>query len=215
MEPLLASVASTAFDTKKSVACPHCDVLHSAEFADGGGDARCVRCGSALRLPRRESRVQISLALAATALIAFAVSLSAPLMRMTELGRASSTTLPMSAAAMWVAGDRVSAFVIAACAIVAPAVYLLLLLFVGAGARHTRVPRRVGVAARWLQVITPWAMPEVMLLATLVTFVKIAQLAQSTPELGMYATAATWGLMGAARNALHLPTVWSRVEVTA
>ena len=194
-----------------AIACPHCDALHHATVIEAGEDARCLRCDATLPVPRRDVAVQPALALTATAVVAFAVSLFAPLMSMSELGRATSTTLPMSAAIMWFEGDRASAVVIALCAIVAPAVCLGLLLFVGAGALRRRVAPAVGVAARWAQELAPWAMPEVMLLATLVTFVKVAQLAQASPGPGMYMTAATWGLMAAARVALHLPTVWSRI----
>jgi paraquat-inducible protein A len=195
------------------VACPHCDALHASIVVDRGEDALCVRCGTALPLPRRSHSVQAGLAWAATALIAFTASVSMPLMGLSELGRATSTTLPMSAAVMWHEGDHASAAVIVACTIVAPALYLGLLLFVGVGALRARSTRRVGIAARWANTIAPWAMPEVMLLATLVTFVKVAQLAQASPGLGMYATAAVWGLMAAARNTLHLPSVWSRIDV--
>jgi len=192
------------------VACPHCDALHAAKPLGDGEEARCVRCASVLPLPRRAAALQPGLALTATALVAFAVSLGAPLMRLSELGRAASTTLPMSVVVMGYEGDPASAVVIALCAIVAPAAYLALLLFVGVGALRPGAGRAVAVAARWAQTLAPWAMPEVMLLATLVTFVKVAQLSQATPGLGMYATAAVWGLMAAARNTLHFPTVWAR-----
>src|SRR3954471_13322515 len=195
------------------VACPHCDLLHAAAFLGDGEEARCVRCGSTLPLPRRRAAVEPGLALAATALVAFVVALYAPLMEMSDLGHSTSTTLPMSALTMWYAGSRATAVVIAICTIVAPAVYLSLLLFIGAGALGRPVPRAVGVAARWARIITPWAMPEVMLLGTLVAFVKIAKLAQAYAGLGMYATAAVAGLLAAARNALDLPTLWSHIDV--
>ena len=193
------------------VACPHCDALHAAGPVGRGEEALCVRCGSALPLPRRAHSAQHGLALAATALIAFAVSISMPLMGMSELGRATSTTIPMSAGVMWFEGDHASAAVIVLCTILAPAAYLALLLFVGIGALRPSGLPGVGAAARWANLVAPWAMPEVMLLATLVTFVKVAQLAQASPGAGMYATAGVWGLMAAARHALHLPSVWSRI----
>ncbi len=194
------------------VACPHCDLLHAATVLARDEEARCGRCATTLPLPRRAGGVQAALALATTALVAFAVSLAAPLMHMSELGRASSTTLPESAIAMWLAGSRATAVVIVACAIAAPAAYLTLLIFIGAGASRTPVPRAIGFAARWADMVKPWAMPEVMLLATLVAFVKIAQLSQASPGLGMYATAATAGLMALARDLLDLPGAWSRIE---
>lgn len=194
------------------VACPHCDLLHAATSLGPAQEARCARCASTLPLPRRAGGEQAALALTATALVAFAVSLAAPLMRMSELGRASSTTLPESAIAMWLAGSRATSIVIAMCAIVAPAAYLALLLFIGAAALRTPVPRATAVAVRWARTVMPWAMPEVMLLATLVAFVKIAQISQASPGLGMYATAATAGLMALGRNLLDTPSACSRIE---
>jgi paraquat-inducible protein A len=203
---------TAAAATGECVACRHCDLLHVAHVLASGEDARCRRCATPLPLPGSPGGAQAALALAAAALVAFGVSLAAPLMHMSELGRANSTTLPESAAAMWLAGSPATAVVIVACAIAAPAAYLALLLFVGAGASRSPVPRAIGVAARWACIVKPWAMPEVMLLATLVAFVKIAQLSQASPGVGMYATAAAAGLMALAHNLLDLPGAWSRIE---
>ena len=57
--------------------------------------------------------------------VAFAVANAAPLMSMSELGQVASTTLAGSAARMWAQGSEPTAILVAICAIVAPAAYLL------------------------------------------------------------------------------------------
>jgi paraquat-inducible protein A len=151
-------------------------------------------------------------AIVATAAILFAVAVAEPLMQLSDLGQRSTTSLTQSVAAMWLTGSPVAAVLVAICAIVAPALQLTLLAAAGLGGLRSPVPRWATAAARAASVVTPWAMPEVMLLATLVAYVKIAQLAHATPGLGMYATGGVAALLAFARNTADLPTLWSRVS---
>jgi paraquat-inducible protein A len=193
------------------VACPHCDLLHAAvELADGE-EARCIRCGAALPLPHPPDGSHAQVAILATAMVAFAIAVSTPLMRMSIMGRAADATLPGSALYMWFTGSPVAAVLVALFTLVLPATYLGLAFAASAGALRSPVPRWAGHAARWARRVTPWAMPEIMLLATLVAYVKISELADAAPGLGMYATAGLAVMLALGRNAAHVPTVWARI----
>jgi paraquat-inducible protein A len=193
------------------VACPHCDLLHTAvELADGE-EARCIRCGTALPLPHPPNGSHVPVAILATAAVAFAIAVSTPLMSMSIMGRAADATLPSSAVYMWFAGSPASAVLVALFTLVLPAAYLALALAASVGALRSPVPRWAGHAARWARIVTPWAMPEVMLLATLVAYVKISELADAAPGLGMYATAGLAVMLALGRNAAHVPTLWARI----
>jgi len=197
------------------VACPGCDLLHASVALSEGEEGRCVRCASGLLIPRAARDPQVGLALVATAAAAFAVALTSPLMRMSELGQATSTTLPESAIDMWLTGSPLTALLIAVCTIVAPATWLALVFAAAMGSAREIAPRWAGTAARLARIVGPWAMPEVMLLATLVAYVKVSELAHASPGLGMYATAAVAVLLALARNTADPATVWARVSPDA
>ena len=197
------------------VACPDCDLLHAAVVLQRGEEARCTRCGTPLPLPRALDAPHLSVAILATALVAFSIAVSTPLMSMSGAGRTAEATLPMSAIGMWLAGSPVAAVAVALLTIVLPAAHLALALAAGAGALRSPAPRWAALAARYARIVMPWAMPEVMLLATLVSYVKIAQLADASPGPGMYATGALAVLLALGRDAVHLPTLWSRVSSRA
>lgn len=197
------------------VACPDCDLLHAAVELEGGAQARCLRCDRPLPLPRPARSLQAPLAILATAMIVFGVAACTPLMRMSVLGHEAQATIPGSAAYMWYAGSPASAVLVALFTLVFPATYLGLLFLACIGAMLRPVPRWAGLAARYAVRISPWAMPEVMLLATLVAYVKISQLADATPGPGMFATGALAVLLAWGRNAVHLPTLWSRIPKPA
>jgi paraquat-inducible protein A len=88
---------------------------------------------------------------------------------------------------------------------VLPAAYLMLALAACIGALRSPVPRWASLTARWARVVMPWSMPEVMLLATLVAYVKVSELADAAPGLGMYAMAALAILLVLGRNATQMP----------
>jgi len=188
-------------------------VLHASGPSPPDGNARCVRCGGALFLPAAWPH-EAALATAVTALIAFAVANGTPLMSMSELGHVASTTLAGSAVQMWIHGSEPTAVLVATCAIAAPGAYLLLTLATLLAIRRDPAPRWAGVAVRWASAIHPWAMPEVMLLGTLVAYVKISELADATPGVGMYATAAVAVLIAALGASLNPACLWSRIPWT-
>ena len=194
-----------------AIACPYCDLLHATSPHPPSGKVQCIRCGGTLFLPERRGS-ETALAATMAAMIAFAVANGAPLMSMSELGKVASTTLAGSAVRMWAQGSEPTAVLVAICAIVAPAIYLVLMMATLLAIRRDPVPRWAGVTARWAEAIHPWAMPEVMLLGTLVAYVKISELADATPGLGMYATAAVASLIAAIGSSFNPASLWARIE---
>jgi len=192
------------------VACPDCDLLHAAMPLADGEDARCVRCGTALPLPRTAAPAG-TVALVMTAATLFAVAVAEPLMSLSDLGQRTTTSLTQSVATMWASGSPLAAALVSIFAIAAPAFHLSLLTAAGLGGLRSSVPRWAATLARAARAVAPWAMPEVMLLATLVAYVKIAQLANAAPGIGMYATGGVSALLMFTRNTADLPTLWSRV----
>lgn len=187
------------------VACPDCDLLHGAFSLRKDEEAACARCGTALPLSVPRSAAQPTLAILATAGVAFVIAASTPLMRLSAAGQVAEASLPGSAAALWVTGSPLSAVLVALFTLVLPGAYLLLALAACIGALRSPAPRWAVVAARWARWVTPWSMPEIMLLATLVAYVKVSELADAVPGLGMYATGTLAVLLILGRDATRMP----------
>ena len=92
---------------------------------------------------------------------------------------------------MWQQGQRLTAALVAFCAVIAPAGYILFMLVLLLAARRRRC--RTGpprCCAGWV-IFKIWSMLEVVMLGVLVALTKIAQLASVNPGIGMYAFGAT------------------------
>jgi paraquat-inducible protein A len=195
-------------------ACPDCDLLHAAIEVPDRGVAHCVRCGGALPVAA-PVRGQPELAAALAAMVLLAVALAFPLMRLSELGRVSVTALPQSALDMWTHGSQATAILVAVCSFVAPAVYLALIIGAVVGCMRAPPAPWAGTLARWCSHVQPWTMPEVMLLGALVAYVKISELADASPDVGMYAVGAVAALIAWLGTAVRSASVWSRIRAHA
>jgi paraquat-inducible protein A len=192
-------------------ACPSCDLLHISRRLQVGETARCVRCDGALPVPGPYA-FEIAHALTCAALLTFWIANTEPLMRISELGFGAHTTLAGCVAALWVQASPATAILVAVCSIAAPGAFLALTLAALLAIRRTPAPQWTAALVRYASVLRDWAMPEVMMLGTLVSYVKISELADASPGVGMYATGALAILMAGLRASLDLPGLWSQIE---
>lgn len=195
----------------ETVACPDCDLLQQLPELPPGGKARCPRCGWVVAT-RSADPLDRPLALTITTLIVLIIANTAPLMRMSAVGRHASTTIIGGAYDMWVQGQELTAIIVAFCAVIAPAGYLLFMLTVLLAVRRPPAPQWVGEMMRWADSMRPWSMMEVMLLGILVALIKIAELATVDAGIGMYAVGALVLLFPAIMVAFDPHEVWQRVE---
>lgn len=195
----------------ETLACPDCDLLQQLPELPPGGKARCPRCGWVVAT-RSADPLDRPLALTITTLIVLIIANTAPLMRMSAVGRHASTTIIGGAYDMWVQGQELTAIIVAFCAVIAPAGYLLFMLTVLLAVRRPPAPQWVGEMMRWADSMRPWSMMEVMLLGILVALIKIAELATVDAGIGMYAVGALVLLFPAIMVAFDPHEVWQRVE---
>ena len=195
----------------ETIACPDCDLLQQLPELPPGGKARCPRCGRTVAT-RSVDPLGRPLALTITALIALIVANTAPLMAMSAVGRHASTTIIGGAHQMWVQGQEITALIVAFCAVIAPAGYLLFMLMVLLAARRSPAPPWVGEMLRRADSMRPWSMNEVMLLGILVALIKIAELASVEAGVGMYAVGALVLLFPAIMVTFDPAEIWQRVE---
>jgi len=194
-----------------TVACSDCDLLLRLPELPPGGKARCVRCGSTLKtLPTDPVNRPLALTLAAA--IVFIVANTAPLMGLSAVGRYADTTIGGGVYQMWLEGEPLTAIIVAFCAVIAPGVYIAFMLTVLLAVRRPPAPRWVGELLRWASSMQPWSMNEVMILGILVALIKIAELANVEPGIGMYADGFLVVLLAAIMISFDRGEIWRRVE---
>ncbi len=115
----------------ETIACPDCDLLQELPELPPGAKARCPRCACTVA-SRLAEPIDLPLALTVTAAIAFIIANTAPLMSLSAVGRHASTTIGGGAKEMLFQGEAITAMIVAFCAVIAPAGYILFMLTVSA-----------------------------------------------------------------------------------
>jgi len=195
----------------ETIACPECDLMQRIPELPPGGKACCARCGQTLATHSSDP-IDRPLALSVAALFALIVANSAPLLGMSAVGRSASTTIIGGAYRMWLEGQELTALIVAFCAVLAPAGYILFLLTVLLAARRPPAPQWVGAMLRWADSMRPWSMLEVMLLGILVSLIKIAELATVEAGIGLYAVGVLVLLFPAIMANFDADEIWRRVR---
>lgn len=158
------------------VACPDCDLMQRIPELAPGSKARCGRCGHILASQSADP-LDRPLALTLAAAIVFIVANTASLMGLSAVGRFASTTIPNGAYEMWLQDQKITAVIVAFCAVIAPGAYILFMLTLLLAIRRPPAPHWVGELLRWGNTMQPWSMGEVMILGIMVALIKIAELA--------------------------------------
>ena len=195
----------------ETVACPDCDLLQSIPELPAGAKARCSRCACTVAT-RMSEPIDLPLALTVTATIVFIVANTAPLMSLSAVGRFASTTIVGGARDMWFLGEAITAVIVAFCAVIAPAGYLLFMLTVLLAARRPPAPQWVGEMLSGAEFMQNWSMNEVMMLGILVALIKIAELASVEAGIGMYGMGALVILFPAIMATFDPDEIWQRVK---
>src|SRR5438034_1078481 len=168
----------------ENVACPDCDLLqHIPELAPGD-KARCARCGHLLASQSADP-LDRPLALTIAAALAFIIANTTSLMDLSAVGRFASTTIPYGAYEMWMQGQRITAVIVAFCAVIAPGAYILFMLTVLIAVRRPPAPPWIGEQLRWGNSMQPWSMGAVMMLGVMVALITIAELASVGVGIGL------------------------------
>jgi paraquat-inducible protein A len=198
-------------DAPEPVACPDCDLLQLVPPLAPGGRASCARCGRVLAKQLSGSSDR-ALALTVAAAITLIIANRYPLMELHVVGRFASTTIAGGAYEMWREGQRLTSVLVAFCALIAPAGYIVFMLTLLLAARRPRIPQWAGEMLRWVGHLQVWSMLEVVMLGILVALTKIAQLAAVNPGIGMYAFGATVLLIPAIMVSFDRGELWRRIE---
>ncbi len=192
------------------VACPHCDLLQRLPEIPSGASARCPRCDFEL-WRRRDDSLDRTLALAVAAALLYAIANTVPMLGLSAVGRAASTTVVGGAQQLWRDGREIVAALVFFTAVIAPGLQIGVALAIVLGARSPRPPAWVGSLLRLRPGAATWSMIEVMLLGVLVALVKIADYATVVPGLALYALGALVFVLAAMQASFDPRDVWERI----
>ncbi|MDQ6685683.1 MAG: paraquat-inducible protein A [Pseudomonadota bacterium] len=191
------------------IICEQCARPHRWQSLALREVARCTRCEAILG--RGHHSLDHLLALTVAAAAAFVVVLVSPLFSVGLRGAAEASTLPQAILETWNDGQPLIAAVAGATALVAPALFIGLRLYVLIPLLRGHRPARFAECMRALRHIDRWNMVEVFTIGVLLSLVRLAGLADTSPRPGLFALGAMTFIF-AAIEASGLKRLWWHAE---
>jgi paraquat-inducible protein A len=175
-------------DLNTQLVCPVCAQSHAPVRLERGQKARCARCGTVMAR-RSYGGLDAPLALALTALILAVPAVVLPFVTLARFGNVRISHLLSGSEGLWRFHMPALSVWVLFCGVVAPLLEITFLaLILTWWRRDAADPENPWVkAAHQLQ---HWSMPEIHVLAVLVSFFKIGSLAETTTGPGFYCYAA-------------------------
>ncbi|GBD41775.1 Paraquat-inducible protein A [bacterium HR39] len=190
--------------------CPACDLPHAAVRLPEGGVALCRRCGQMLYRARRGT-LPWSAGFLLGALLLFPVANLLPFVAL-EFGPSEAPRHLLSSAwALWRHGESWLALLLFLLVFLVPLARILAGLWVLLPLLTGRMAPGAGAVFREAEVLRPWAMTEVYLLALVVAWAKLRDLATVDFGPGALAFALVILLLLAAETVLEPMEVWERI----
>ncbi len=189
--------------------CPTCGLTLQVEPPARGQGAECPRCGSTVSEGPHGS-LQVTAALAVAALILYVPANIYPILRMHFYGAYSESTVWDGVVSLAQSSQYFVALIVFLASIAVPILKLAGLLYLVISARFglgRRLRSRTRIY-RFIDVVGPWAMLDVFLLAVLVALVKLGQIATILPGPGLIAFTAVVVLTMLASASFDPRTIW-------
>ncbi len=194
--------------------CPSCDLLQQLDSSPPGTRVHCARCGARL-FERKRNSLHRTAALSLAALVFYVPANIYPILRMEYYGAYSESTIWDGCARLFQDGMWPVATIVFLASIIVPLLKLLGLFFLVTTAKSMKRQRERTRVFRFIEVIGPWAMLDVFLLAVLVSIVKLEQLATVLPGPGLLAFSAVVVLTILASSSFDPRLIWDEPERVA
>lgn len=192
------------------VVCEQCGLAHRWRPLGAGTVARCVRCEAVLGRPHRLS-IDSVLALTVAAAAAYLVAINTSLLSLSLRGGSESATLPQAILRAWQDGQEIVAVVAALTALVAPAAFIALRLYLLFPLAAGTKPPGFALCVRILHQAGRWGMVEVFTVGVLLSLVRLTGLADAAPGPGLFALGGLTLLFAAIESA-GLKHLWWHVR---
>ena len=189
------------------IACHDCDLLQKLPRLNDGESARCTRCGACL-YTRRKNTLNRSLAMVLTAFSLFVIANVFPFLSLNSQGQVVDSTLLSGSVALFEEGSVILSSVVLLTTFVFPLAHLLGLTYILLLLKFRRQPWRMRSIFRFVRHAQPWAMLEVLLLAVLVSSVKLADFAIVIPGVALYSFVGLILILAAVDSVLDPHLVW-------
>ena len=176
--------------------------------------AVCPRCGSRVA-QRKSNSLHRTAALALAALVLYVPANIYPILRMDYYGMYSESTVWDGCVRLFQDGMWFVAVIVFLASIVIPLFKLLGLFLLVTTAKSNRWQRQRTRLYQFIDVIGPWAMLDVFLLAVLVAIVKLEQMATVLPGPGLLAFTSVVVLTILASMSFDPRLIWDSPEQIA
>ncbi len=153
-----------------------------------------------------------TLALTLAAAVLYVIANSVPMLGLTIVGRAASTTVLGGVETLWQDGQEIVAVLVLFTVILAPALQISLMLAIVLGASRATAPRWVATLLRHYPTTGTWSMIEVMMLGVLVALVKIADYATVIPGVALFVLGGLVFVLAAMQSSFDAREVWEKIE---
>lgn len=184
------------------VVCRDCDLLCRPPFAIQVHQTfKCPRCQASLEKAPWGS-LETARALTMTALILFIVLNANPLMSMQFQGTRKESTLAGAALEMWHQGMHLVSALVIVTTMIAPALQIGAKAYVIYCVGSARTWKSIGRPLRALLFLRPWSMTEILMLAIMVSLVKLQAVAQIILGPALWSCAALVPVMSALTSLL-------------
>src|SRR5688572_28383451 len=192
------------------IVCGTCDQQQRLDGLEPGTAAECCRCGSVIT-ERRSGSLEMTAALSLAALILYVPANVYPILSMSLHGAYSESTVWDGVVSLFRHDQWMVATVVFLAGILIPLCKLigLFLLVTMAKARSARWRQERTRLYRFIEVIGPWAMLDVLLLAVLVALVKLEKIATVLPGTGLVAFSAVVVLTILASLSFDPKLIWN------
>ena len=193
--------------------CKVCGLLQRVEDLQPRMSAECGRCGSLLAKGRANTIARTA-AFSLAALILYVPANIYPILRMEYYGVHTENTVWDGCVRLFQDGQWLVATIVFLASIMIPLLKLLGLFYLitTAKLRSTRRQRERTRVYKIIEVIGPWAMLDVFLLAILVALVRLKELATVTPGPGLLAFTAVVVLTILASASFDPKVIWNGPE---
>lgn len=191
--------------------CPTCGLTLQVDAPPRGERAECPRCASTVARGPHGS-LQLTAALAVAALILYVPANVYPILRMHFYGAYTESTVWDGVVSLAQTGQYFVALIVLLASIVIPVFKLIALLYLVVSVRFGLGRRLRGRTRiyRLVDVVGPWAMLDVFLLAVLVALVKLGQIATILPGPGLIAFTAVVVLTMLASASFDPRLIWEK-----
>jgi len=191
--------------------CHECDLLVGVPALEIGQKAFCPRCNFMLAANRPHS-LRMVVAFSTSGLLFLMLANAFPFLGFSARGQERTVTL-LESIGILVSENLPSLAVIVFATIIAiPGVVLLGIIYVSTALERSQRFPHTGTVLRWILIVLPWGMAEIFLIGILVSFIKIASLADIALELSFWSYVFFTFCMTVVVLHLDKREIWRRVE---